>query len=73
MTEEKAAQEMSVEEALRKLDGILADMDREDQTLEGSFQSYQQGLELIRFCSAKIEGIEKQLQILENGPEENHE
>ena len=55
MTEEKTAvPEMSVEEALKKLDGILAEMDREDQTLEGSFQSYQQGLELIRFCSAMV-------------------
>ena len=67
------APEMTVEEALKKLDAILAEMDKEDQTLEGSFQSYREGLELIHFCTSRIEAIEQKLQVLENEYGSSHE
>ena len=70
---DKKASEMTVEEALKKLDTILADMDREDQTLEDSFQSYREGLELIHYCTSRIEAIEQKLQVLENEFGNSHE
>ena len=63
--------EMSVEEAFRQLDELLARMRSEECSLEENFTLYQQGLKLVRMLNERIDGYEKQLEILENGAGED--
>ena len=62
MAEEK--QEMTLEEAFEKLDGILAALESRDITLEESFQNYQRGMELLKKCNEKIDLVEKKMQLI---------
>lgn len=57
-------QEMSVEEAFGELEKILAEMEKEDATLEGSFANYERGMKLIRLCNEKIDLVEKKVQMM---------
>ncbi len=67
MNEEK---EITIEEAFSELEKLLSAMEKGDDSLEETFAKYQKGLELVRFCSGKIDGIEKQIKILEAAAEE---
>ena len=62
MAEEK--QEMTLEEAFEKLDGMLAALESRDITLEESFQNYQRGMELLKKCNEKIDLVEKKMQLI---------
>ena len=53
-----------IEDAFEKLQEILAMMDREGVTLEESFNCYEQGMKLIRYCNEKIDTVEKKVQML---------
>lgn len=57
-----------LEEAFLKLEETIAEMEREDITLEQSFQKYQKGMELLKNCNEAIDKVEKKVLILnENG------
>ena len=56
---------MTMEEAFDKLSSLLGQMEREEHTLEETFQLYGEGLNLVRYCNDKIDAIEKKLVILE--------
>ena len=66
-TEKTDLNGISIEEAFRRLDTLLARMREEDSSLEENFTLYQQGLTLVRMLNERIDGYEKQLEILENG------
>lgn len=58
----------SVEEAMKALDMIVEKLESRDTSLEEAFQVYQEGMELLKECSSKIDRVEKKmLQINENG------
>lgn len=58
----------SVEEAMNALDLIVEKLESRDTSLEEAFQVYQEGMELLKECSSKIDRVEKKmLQINENG------
>lgn len=61
--------EQSIEEAFDELNSILENLEKEEITLEDSFQLYQEGIKLIQYCNEKIDKVEKQLIILENAEE----
>ncbi len=69
MAEMSEKKEMTIEEAFAELEVILQKLGNGEGDLEQAFAGYQEGLSLIRFLNAKIDGIEKQLQILEAGEE----
>ena len=54
---EKKEKERTLEEAFLRLDEII-------QTLEDSFLGYQEGIELIKFCSQQIDTVEKKILVL---------
>ncbi len=56
---------MSIEEAFKALDDILAQLEGAGDNLEDSFGKYQQGLALVKHLNGKIDGIEKRIRILE--------
>lgn len=62
---EETQEEMSLEEAFEKLDGILKSMEKQDVTLDESLQYYQQGVKLLKFCNDSIDRVEKQLKVLQ--------
>lgn len=58
---ENRNQEMTMEEALKELDGIVERLESRDISLEDSFALYQKGMELLRQCGSKIDTVEKKM------------
>ena len=58
----------SIEEAMEALDQIAKRLESNEITLEESFQIYKEGMELLQYCSRKIDTVEKKmLQMNEEG------
>lgn len=57
--------ELNLEEAFAKLEETVADLEREDISLEDSFLVYQKGMELLKQCNQAIDRIEKKVLVLE--------
>ena len=58
----------SIEEAMEALDQIAKRLESNEITLEESFQIYKEGMELLQYCSSKIDTVEKKmLQMNEDG------
>ena len=57
----------SVEESFNEIESIIAEMQKEDVTLDRSFELYNQGLTLIMECNEKLDSMEKQIKIIEEG------
>ena len=61
-------EDLTIEESLKELDGIVERLESREISLEDSFSIYQKGMELLRRCSSKIEKKKKKmLKINENG------
>lgn len=58
---------MSLEEAFESIEGTLEKLRGEDVSLEDSFALYKDGMELLKVCSDKIDRVEKQVMVLEEG------
>ncbi len=56
--------ELTLEEAFEKLQA-------EDITLEDSFKEYKQGMEILKYCSDKIDRVEKKVLKIEGNGELN--
>lgn len=52
------------ESALAELDGIVRKLEEGDLPLEKSMELYERGLQLSRFCHAKIEDAERRIELL---------
>ncbi len=66
------AEEIKLEEAFEKLEKTVSTLEREDISLEESFQIYQQGMELLKQCNQAIDQVEKKVLVL-NEDGETHE
>ena len=67
--------DLSVEEAFDALDRIVAKMEEESISLEDSFNCYETGIRLVRYCSERIDRVEKKVRMLrgdEPMPEEKY-
>ncbi len=53
--------EVSIEEAFVLLEEAIGKLEDRDTTLEESFQTYQQGMELLKLCNEKVDKIEKKV------------
>lgn len=62
MSENK--KETTLDEAFLELDGIIEALESREITLEESFHKYQQGMELVKRCSEKIDTVEKKVLVL---------
>ena len=56
--------ERSFEEALARLESIVAELEGEDRGLEKQFALFQEGMELARFCDRKLSEVEKSVEIV---------
>jgi len=52
------------EAALSELEGIVKKLEEGDLTLENSLALYERGVELSRFCHARLEDAEKRIEML---------
>ena len=52
------------EEALKKLEKIVREMESGDLTLEKSLKSFEEGVRLSRFCAKKLDEAERRIDIL---------
>lgn len=53
------------EEAMIRLESIIAAMQSDELPLDESLATYKEGNELIKFCQEKLANVEQQLKILE--------
>jgi exodeoxyribonuclease VII small subunit len=56
--------EIKFEEALKKLEKIVQDLERGDITLDEALKKYQEGVELARLCSQRLDQAKKKIDIL---------
>jgi len=54
----------SFEQAIQRLERIVADMESAELPLEDVLKKYEEGTRLVRFCSQKLEEAEKKIEIL---------
>ena len=58
------AQDMKFEEALKRLEKIVGDLENGSISLDSALEKYQEGIELSRLCSKKLEAAKKKVEIL---------
>ena len=59
--------EKSIEQTFTELEELLEKLESPDTTLEESFACYEAGMKLVQACHDKIDKVEKQIQILSEG------
>lgn len=65
---DKQEKELSLEEAFEQIEEVIARLEKEEITLEESFQEYNRGMQLLKHCNEAIDKVEKKvLQINEEG------
>lgn len=60
-------QEVSYEQAMEQLEQVLRRLDAGDLPLEDAISCFQDGLEYIKICQAKLTAAEGKLKILRGG------
>ena len=55
------------EAALTELEALVAAMEGGQLPLEGLLTNYRRGAELLQFCRSKLEAVEQQVRVLEDG------
>ena len=63
-----AENEMTFESAMSRLEEIVGKLEGGAVTLDASLKLYEEGIELVRFCSDTLDKAEKKIKIVKNGP-----
>ena len=58
---------MSYEEALAELERMVASMEGGQLPLDRLMQTYERGAELLQLCRSRLDAIEQQVKVLEEG------
>jgi exodeoxyribonuclease VII small subunit len=53
--------------ALSELEALVASMEAGQLPLEGLLASYRRGAELLQYCRSRLEAVEQQVKVLEDG------
>lgn len=56
---------VSFESAMAELEQLVAKMESGELPLEASVAAYQRGSELVQYCAAQLDRVEKQVRVLE--------
>lgn len=59
-----AASGPSFEQAIQRLEKIVADMESAELPLEDVLKKYEEGTRLVRFCAQKLDEAEKKIELL---------
>ncbi len=67
----RAKKERSFEEAMARLEEIVAEIESDQLGLERQFELFKEGMSLARFCDAKLSEVQKSVEIVlkESGEE----
>ena len=58
----------TIEEVFQELDNLAVKLEDRETSLEDSFRFYKEGMELLKYCSDKLDTVEKKmLQMDEDG------
>jgi exodeoxyribonuclease VII small subunit len=60
----ESAKEPSFEQAIQRLEKVVAEMEGAELPLEDILKKYEEGSRLVRFCSQKLEEAEKKIELL---------
>ena len=52
------------EDAMKKLEEIVQDLENGDLTLEDSLKGFEEGMNLVKFCSEKLEEADQKVRLL---------
>ncbi len=55
------------EEALQELERLVAAMEGGQLPLDALMQNYRRGAELLKLCRSKLDAVEQQVKVLEDG------
>ena len=58
---------LTLEQTFTGLEEVIQKMERGDVSLEESFKLYHEGMDMLKSCNDKIDKIEKQMLILDEG------
>ena len=61
----------SYEAALQELERLLAQLESGELPLEQLLSAYRRGAELLTFCRARLEAVEGQIEVLDQGTLKN--
>lgn len=68
MAQQTTDDEKNIEDVFQELDVIAEKLESSDTSLEDSFRLYKKGMELLKYCSGKLDTVEKKmLQMDEDG------
>jgi exodeoxyribonuclease VII small subunit len=56
--------EMKFDQALKRLEQLVEEMEEEEVPLEESLKKYEEGVRLAAFCQEKLDQAEKKIEIL---------
>lgn len=59
------AEKLTLEQSFERLDSIIQELQEGELTLEQSFKKYEEGMKMIKNCTAAIDKVEKKLEIME--------
>ena len=62
-----AAEPVRYEDALAELDRLVQAMEGNQLPLEGLLDSYRRGAQLLAFCRDRLQAVEGQVKVLEDG------
>jgi exodeoxyribonuclease VII small subunit len=60
---------LTFEQAIQRLEKIVADMEGAELPLEDVLKKYEEGTRLVRFCNQKLEEAEKKIEVLTKKPD----
>ncbi|MBQ8817926.1 MAG: exodeoxyribonuclease VII small subunit [Clostridia bacterium] len=61
---EKQINEYDLETAMKRLDAVVERLSRENISLEDSLALYEEGVALVKHCNAKLESVERKINLL---------
>ncbi|MCY8824850.1 exodeoxyribonuclease VII small subunit [Bacillus atrophaeus] len=64
MTEKKKDENITFEEAMKGLEGIVAKLEEGDVPLEQAITYFQEGMALSKMCHEKLQKVEKQMDFI---------
>ena len=64
MGQEKEKEDLTLDESFEKLEELLSIVVITAASVEASFQTYKEGMELIKSCNEKLDTVEKKMQII---------
>ena len=68
MAQQTTDNEKNIEDVFQELDVIAEKLESSDTSLEDSCRLYKKGMELLKYCSGKLDTVEKKmLQMDEDG------